>query len=76
MHNRESVPVKRIHHQTVRMLHLLKKIVRLGCIAEGFLRGSHQPKVLIHQTLRKLTAAFISGSGLKSVCVCVLYVLK
>ena len=28
-----------------------------------------QPKVLIHQTFRQLTAAFISGNGLQSVCV-------
>ena len=36
---------------------------------EGFLCRSHQPKVLIHQTFRQLTAAFISGNGLQSVCV-------
>ena len=29
------------------------------------------PKVLIHQTFRQLTAAFISGNGLQCVCVCV-----
>ena len=40
----------------------------------GFLSGSRQPKVLIYQTFRQLTAAFISGNGLHSVCVCVLYV--
>ena len=36
---------------------------------KGFLRRSNPPKVLIHQTFRQLTAAFISGSGLQSVCV-------
>ena len=50
-------------------IHLLKKLVQLGCISEGFLCGSHQPKVLIHQTFQQLTAAFISGNGLQSVCV-------
>ena len=35
----------------------------VGCISEGFLPGSHQPKVLIHQTFWQLTAAFISGNG-------------
>ena len=43
---------------------LLKKLVQLGCISEGFRRRSHQPKVLIHQTFQQLTT-----SGLQSVCV-------
>ena len=43
----------------------LKKLGKLGCIYEGFLCGSHQPKVLIHQTFQQLTAAFISGNGLQ-----------
>ena len=41
---------------------LLKKLVWLGCISEGFLCGSHQPKVLIHKSFRQLTAPFISSS--------------
>ena len=41
---------------------MLKKLGRLGCISEGFVPGSHQPKVLIHQTFQQLTAAFISGN--------------
>ena len=48
---------------------LLKKLVQLGCISEGFLCGSHQPKVLTHKTFWQLTTAFISGNGLQSVCV-------
>ena len=48
---------------------MLKKLVRQGCISEGFLCGSHQPKVLIHQTFQQLTAAFISGMAYR-VCVC------
>ena len=34
-------------HAIIRTYILLKKLVRLGCISEGFLCGSHQPKVLI-----------------------------
>ena len=42
---------------------LLKKVVRLGCISEGCLCGSHQLKVLIHQMFRQLTAAEMSGES-------------
>ena len=34
-------------HAIIRTYILLKKLVWLGCISEGFLCGSHQPKVLI-----------------------------
>ena len=48
------------YHLTV----LLKKLVQLGCISNGFLCGSHQPKVLIHLTVVNNVHFYIIAAGL------------
>ena len=54
--------MRRSHfHMHIRMY--IWPTIGITSIIEGFLCGSHQPKGLIHQTFRQLTAAFISGNG-------------